>query len=152
MSSNIRKCTFGHVRPTKIQASLIRLFTGQSLDSQWCSVSSGAQQRLWSDCAGWFESSVGTHQKVLFLRALLLMPPTRNKGGHIVLLFKCLSVSPSIPLHSTVRVSATSYSFQDNKLKLAEKQEYRLGMCIKVTELWSNFIARVTYPWIYLEV
>ena len=47
-SHNVRKCTFGDVRPVKIQ---IRLFTGRILDNQGCKVSSCGQRRFWSDCA-----------------------------------------------------------------------------------------------------
>ena len=41
--------------------------------------------------------------------------------------------------HSRVLVSVNFYSFQDNDLKLAAKKEYRLDMCMKVTELWAKF-------------
>ena len=48
---NIRKCTFGHVCPGKIQISLqlIWIFARCILDSQGCKVSSCDKQRLWSD-------------------------------------------------------------------------------------------------------
>ena len=68
MSSSVRKHTFGHVRPAKIQTSLHipavnRIFTGNILDSQGCKISSYRQWRLirLCRCASWFESSLGTH-------------------------------------------------------------------------------------------
>ena len=49
---NVKKRTFGHVRPAKIHSrSLFRIFSGRILDSQGCKVSSCAQRRLWSDYA-----------------------------------------------------------------------------------------------------
>ena len=49
-----RICTFGYVRPVKIQISLrslISIFTGYILDSPGCKVSSCRQRKLLSDCA-----------------------------------------------------------------------------------------------------
>ena len=55
MSFNVRKYTFRHVRPAKIQISLhihtvIRIFTRPILDSWELKVSLCGQQGLWSDC------------------------------------------------------------------------------------------------------
>ena len=57
VSLDVRKPTFGHAHPAKIQISLrIRAVWSESsmciiLDSEWCQVSSCGQRRLWSDCA-----------------------------------------------------------------------------------------------------
>ena len=70
MSRNIRKCTFRHVRPVKIQTSLckcslVRIFTGPNLAKLRCKVSSCREWRQWVIrlhwCTGWFESSLGAH-------------------------------------------------------------------------------------------
>ena len=67
------QCIFGHVLSSKIQISLnIRAVGSESsLGAFWMTKNAKflcEQQRLRSDCAGWFESSVGgTCQKVLFL-------------------------------------------------------------------------------------
>ena len=77
MSVNVRKRTFGHVRPTKIQIrlrmhsrSLIRIFTGRILDRQRCKISSCRQRRLWSDCTDAqadFEYSLGAHWVCMYI-------------------------------------------------------------------------------------
>ena len=69
MRRNVRKCTFRHVRPAKIQISLyIRSVGSESLlGAFWIAkgaVSSCRQRRLWSDWAGfslfWMHMSDGT--------------------------------------------------------------------------------------------
>ena len=70
-SHNVRQRTFGHVRPAKIEISLlvravwwvIRALTGRIFYKQGSKVSSCGQRRLWSlrRTASWFEPSSGAH-------------------------------------------------------------------------------------------
>ena len=73
LSRNNRKCTFGHMRPAKIQislciCSLIRISTWHISDSQGCKVSSDNNKK--SDLIALMRrpilAFIGAHQKITF--------------------------------------------------------------------------------------
>ena len=82
----MRKRTFGHVRPAKIQIRL-HIQTGRILDSLGCKVSSCGQRRLSSDCADaqtdlsllWAHLSEGTFSPIA---AHIAMDTTEKLCSH----------------------------------------------------------------------
>ena len=82
--------------------SLIKIFTGQILDSQWSKVSSCGQRRLWSDCADaqadlslrWAHGSEGTFSDVAALISLVMPWTYGDLNNWIVPWDKCLWASP----------------------------------------------------------